>query len=111
MSSSQWGSKFDFKIKPPHSLMASNCRRNDGDNSHWELTRIGPFTTVGGYDWIQVGWDNVFGFEKHLASHPGRLFLLEQFMSPVFENSTMIQHPPIHIHHMHVGQTLLILND
>jgi len=104
MPRSPWGNKFDFQTAPEKSIMASFCSIEDSDEgSHWEVTRLGPFTTTGGYDWLQVGWDDIFGLGKVLEGHPEGVFLVEQFMSPVFENGSMISYPPIHIHHMHIG--------
>ena len=126
---SPWGgNKFDFTSQAPKSIMASQCQVNvDADTSSWEITRIGelpplhghihpdhtlnfsiccltgPFKTTGGYDWLQIGWDNVFGLREILQHHPGGIYILEHYMSPVLPDGSRLQNPPIHIHHMHVG--------
>ena len=101
-----WGqSKLtDFSSYPPNTFMASTCTNNLIDGlGQWEVTRIGPIRTTGGYDWLQVGWENIWDFKSKLEKYPDGIYVLEQYMSPVWENGTMIQHPPIHIHHMHIG--------
>lgn len=31
-------------------------KKRQHDLSTWEVTRIGPMLTTGGYDWVQIGW-------------------------------------------------------
>lgn len=57
----------------------------------------------GGYDWIQVGWDNLWDLQAKLKEHPHGIYVLEQFSSAVTADGTRLGHPPIHIHHIHVG--------
>lgn len=57
----------------------------------------------GGYDWIQVGWDNLWDLQGKLAKHPHGIYVLEQFSGAVTVDGTRLGHPPIHIHHIHVG--------
>lgn len=101
---SPWGPKFDFDSYPSKSIKAATCQLNaDRDTSSWEITRIGPFKTTGGYDWLQIGWDNIFDLKEILKHHPGGIYIVEHYMSPVFKDGTRIQNPPVHIHHMHIG--------
>jgi hypothetical protein len=101
---SSWGKKFDFVSYPAKKTMASSCHlENEAFEGKWELTRIGPFRTTGGYDWLQVGWDDLFGVKEILKKNPDGIYIMEQFMSPVLEDGTRLDNPPIHIHHMHVG--------
>jgi hypothetical protein len=65
--------------------------------------RIGPIVTTGGYDWLQIGWDDIWDLKDALAQHSQGVYIVEQVISPVWANGTMINHPPVHIHHMHVG--------
>ena len=103
---SSWGQSYrtDFKKFQPKSLMASTCSGESkevvkgGTIPKWEITRLGPFRTQGGYDWMQIGWDNIWDFESKLKDHPEGIYVLDQYMSPVYENGTNIDHPPIHIH-------------
>lgn len=67
------------------------------------LHRIGPIVTTGGYDWLQIGWDDIWELKDALQTHTDGVYIVEQVISPVWANGTMINHPPIHIHHMHVG--------
>jgi hypothetical protein len=104
-STSPWGkpSKFDFTSFPAKSIMSSHCHIDiQEDNSAWEVTRIGPFTTTGGYDWLQIGWDNIWNLKSILKQH-SEIYIIEQFLSPVLADGTMLNNPPIHIHHIHVG--------
>lgn len=66
-------------------------------------SRIGPIVTTGGYDWLQIGWDDIWELKDALQTHKDGVYIVEQVISPVWANGTMINHPPIHIHHMHVG--------
>lgn len=87
----------------PGSMLGRTCETKNDDNSQWSVTRVGPFFTTGGYDWVQVGWDNVFDLEKILKNHPEGIFVLEQFSGAVSSDGTRLSNPPIHIHHIHVG--------
>lgn len=100
---SPWGAKYQYPESKKKSILASTCHLDEGDGRQWEITRIGPFTTTGGYDWIQIGWDDLWGFSKHLEIYPKGIFMLKQHMTPVFKNGTRIGFPPIHIHHIHTG--------
>lgn len=109
-STSSWGNpkKFTFDAVEPYSMRAATCTAptpdpRTGEQSQWTVTRIGPMRTHGGYDWVQIGWDDVWGMRAILDQHPDGVFVMEQYMSPVFANGTRIEYPPIHIHHMHMG--------
>lgn len=52
---------------------------------------------------MQVGWDNLWDFRSKLKEHPHGIYVLEQFSGPVTADGTRLGHPPIHIHHIHVG--------
>jgi hypothetical protein len=100
---SPWGPKFDFPSKKK-TVSASSCRIPNIDKIHqWEITRIGPFRTTGGYDWTQIGWDNLWGISDLLETYPEGILLLRQYLSPVLKDGTRVSHPPLHIHHMHIG--------
>jgi hypothetical protein len=103
--SSPWGNPktYDFKTATPKAVLSAECRLPVTDGSSWDITRIGPFRTTGGYDWLQIGWDNIWNISEKLKLYPEGLFLLEQVMQPVTEDGTRLNNPPIHIHHMHIG--------
>jgi hypothetical protein len=103
-----WGSKFDFPSKKKKSILASTCHLNEDEIHQWELTRIGPFITTGGSDWIQIGWEDVWELSKVLDLYPQGIFVMKQFLSPVLKDGTRIPSPshhppPLRVHHMHVG--------
>jgi len=100
-----WGSPAltDFTTKKPKSFLASECQIKQDDGSEWDITRIGPIRSTGGYDWLQIGWDDLWGLEEKLKVHKNGVYVVEQIISPVWPNGTLIDHPPIHIHHMHIG--------
>ena len=100
---SKWGGKsFDFDSFPPRSIMASQCKL-DATEGTWDITRLGPFRTTGGYDWLQIGWDDIWGISKILKQHLDGIYIVEQYMSAVQSDGTRLNNPPIHIHHMHIG--------
>jgi hypothetical protein len=99
-----WGRRYDYNTFPPKQIKAATCQiDNTIDNSKWDITRIGPFRTTGNYDWLQLGWDNLWDTKALLKKHNNGIYIIGQFFSPVYENGTRISFPPIHIHHMHVG--------
>eukprot|EP01034_Spumella_vulgaris_P034353 gene34353-42370_t len=102
---STWGkpSNTDYSSKNPKSFLSAECVLNNEDDSTWTLTRIGPIKSTGGYDWLQIGWDDLFGFEAALSANKNGIYVVEQLISPTWTNGSLINHPPIHIHHMHTG--------
>eukprot|EP00602_Paraphysomonas_sp_CaronLab_P007625 CAMPEP_0185022866 /NCGR_PEP_ID=MMETSP1103-20130426/5566_1 /TAXON_ID=36769 /ORGANISM="Paraphysomonas bandaiensis, Strain Caron Lab Isolate" /LENGTH=649 /DNA_ID=CAMNT_0027555137 /DNA_START=113 /DNA_END=2062 /DNA_ORIENTATION=- len=102
---SPWGNegKYNFRSTPKKSMKASECHLYNEDGSTWAVTRVGPMHTNGGYDWLQLGWDDLFGFSAVLKDHPDGIYIVEQYMSPVLEDGTRLSNPPIHVHHMHSG--------
>ena len=100
-----WGKegKFKFNSVLKKSMKASACHIDEPDGSHWEVTRIGPFYTKGGYDWLQIGWDDIWGLKKVLEVHKDGIYIVAQYMSPVTSEGERIGYPPIHIHHIHIG--------
>lgn len=100
---SPWGAKYQYPAKKIKSILASTCHLDEENGRQWEIARIGPFTTTGGYDWVQIGWDDLWGFSRILKDYPEGVFLLKQHMTPVLKDGTRIGFPPLHIHHIHVG--------
>lgn len=87
----------------PGTIRGATCETVNDDGSRWTVTRLGPFITTGGYDWTQVGWENLWDLEEKLKEYPEGIFAVEQFSGPVSRDGTRIGNPPIHIHHIHVG--------
>lgn len=101
---SPWGEKYEFPSSKKKYILASTCHIDqDIDGAQWEITRIGPFYTTGGYDWVQVGWDDLWGLSKILEKHPDGIYFVGQHMSPVLRDGTRLNYPPIHVHHIHNG--------
>jgi hypothetical protein len=99
----QYKKRLDATIVAPKSLLASNCETTNDDGSRWTITRIGPFRTTGGYDWTQVGWENLWDIKGKLEEYPEGIYAVEQFSAPVTRDGTRIGNPPIHVHHIHIG--------
>jgi hypothetical protein len=103
---SNWGKGFrtDYTTFKPKAFMASTCQTaskeevKGGPKPMWEVTRIGPIRTYGGYDWVQLGWDNLWGLKEKLEDHPDGIYVLDQYMSPVFEVNVVWQLLPILLH-------------
>ena len=100
---SPWGSKLDTTTIPPYTMRGSICEIQLDDGSYWTVNRIGPFKTHGGYDWTQIGWDNLWNLRDKLQKYPDGVYVLEQFSSPVLIDGTRLGNPPIHVHHIHIG--------
>jgi hypothetical protein len=102
---SPWGSKLDTSSIPPKTMKGSVCELELEDGSYWTVNRIGPFKTHGGYDWTQMGWDNLWDLRNKLQKYPEGIYVLDQFSSPVTADGTRLGNPPIHVHHIHIGPT------
>ena len=79
------------------------CETENQDGSRWTVNRIGPFVTTGGYDWVQIGWENLWGLEEKLKAYPEGIYVTAQHSGPVDKDGVVLSHPPIHIHHIHIG--------
>ena len=96
---SSWGQSFrtDYASYKSKTFLASTCQTPSkeavkaGTRPTWEVTRIGPIKTYGGYDWVQIGWDNLWDIEEKLKQHPEGIYILDQYMSPVYEVRISIQ--------------------
>mmetsp|Transcript_2663 Transcript_2663/g.3992 ORF Transcript_2663/g.3992 Transcript_2663/m.3992 type:complete len:665 (-) Transcript_2663:132-2126(-) len=100
---SPWKRNLDASKSKPGSMHGMTCDTPMDDGSTWSVTRIGPMITRGGYDWTQIGWDDVFGLEEKLKRFPDGVYALEQVSVPVLKDGTRLGNPPVHIHHIHVG--------
>ena len=69
----------------------------EGSNgeSGWQIYRFGPFVGVGGSDWHQI-W-------IHPLPPPEKAkFITGKMAAPVDEHGTILGHPPIYSHHVHI---------
>ena len=95
----------DRFVKPEHGYPSqemyvgfSTCGvEEEGSNgeSGWQIYRFGPFVGVGGSDWHQV-W-------IHPLPPPEKAkFITGKMAAPVDEHGTILGHPPIYSHHVHI---------
>ena len=95
----------DRFVKPEHGYPSqemyvgfSTCGvEEEGSNgeSGWQIYRFGPFVGVGGSDWHQV-WIHP------LPSPEKAKFITGKMAAPVDEHGTILGHPPIYSHHVHI---------
>lgn len=98
----QWGKRYDYTSVEKYSMKIAECEIDTGDGGGWILQRIGPFKSTGGYDWWQIGWDDVWNLEGLLAKHKEGVYITEQLSAPVDKDGNIVGHPPIHVHHVHI---------
>ena len=95
----------DRFVKPEHGYPSqemyvgfSTCGvEEEGSNgeSGWQIYRFGPFVGVGGSDWHQI-W-------IHPLPPPEKAkFITGKMAAPVDEHGTILGHPPIYSHHVHI---------
>lgn len=63
-------------------LSVSFCEEGEEDGSAWHVQRIGPLTSMGGYDWWQMSASDVGNLSQVLHTHK-RIYLLENYMGAV----------------------------
>ena len=78
-------------------IMGATCELELEDGSFFTSARLGPFYTTGGYDWVQVGWEDVWDLEEKLKVHQDGIFVVAQTSGPVTRDGKRIGHPPIHV--------------
>jgi hypothetical protein len=84
-------------------IRAQACEVREG-NGVWHFTRVGPFSTRGGYSW--TGVTTVHDESMHSqwrVSHEGRgsLFVGDHVLGSADASGDLIGYPPIHQHHWH----------
>lgn len=109
--STQWGKlkPLSASNRPPHwtsSADISLCTIKQSDGSYYRIQELGPFASTGGYDFWQFGWKDVFGLSEILTEHPRGIMADAAFSAAVLPDGTPLGLPPIHIHHIHVGQQI-----
>eukprot|EP00930_Biecheleria_cincta_P020400 TRINITY_DN15358_c0_g1_i2.p1 TRINITY_DN15358_c0_g1~~TRINITY_DN15358_c0_g1_i2.p1 ORF type:complete len:666 (+),score=35.24 TRINITY_DN15358_c0_g1_i2:83-2080(+) len=78
------------------------CRIPQQDGGEYVIQKVGPLVSTGNYDYWQFGWQDVWELQHVLKAHPKGIMFTESFIGAVDENGTVLGHPPIHIHHIHV---------
>lgn len=99
----RWKSGLNPNKVKPGTMKGGVCEAENDDGSRWTVNRIGPFVTTGGYDWVQVGWEDIWGLEEKLKAYKDGIFVTAQYSAAVTRDGSPLSHPPIHIHHIHVG--------
>mmetsp|Transcript_19397 Transcript_19397/g.23179 ORF Transcript_19397/g.23179 Transcript_19397/m.23179 type:complete len:600 (-) Transcript_19397:668-2467(-) len=84
-----------------HSTCKFKADDKTGGNGEWSVRRIGPLTSHGGYDWWQFASKDVFNLQDAIDEH-GQIYLVDSYIAGVLEDGTVLEHPPIHVHHIHV---------
>ena len=84
-------------------IRSQACEVPEG-NGVWHFTRVGPFSTRGGYSW--TGVTTVHDESMHSqwrVSHEGRasLFVGDYVLGSADASGDLIGYPPIHQHHWH----------
>ena len=84
-------------------IRAQACEVREG-NGVWHFTRVGPFSTRGGYSW--TGVTTVHDESMHAqwrVSHEGRasLFVGDHVLGSADASGDLLGYPPIHQHHWH----------
>jgi hypothetical protein len=95
-----WGPKLELADK---SIQGAICEIELDDGSFFTSARIGPIYTTGGYDWVQVGWEDAWDLEDKIKKHPAGILVQAQVSGAVDKDGKRIGHPPIHVHHIHIG--------
>eukprot|EP00966_Prymnesium_polylepis_P205481 4761915-Prymnesium_polylepis.1 len=77
----------------------------DMGDSHMVTQRVGPFVTVGGWDWTTIFWTDAF-YLQGLLDRGERQFMSAHVSAVVDMNGTLIPTPPLHVHHVHIAPGL-----
>ena len=84
-------------------VMVGSCKGKTHKLGTWHTQRVGPFTSVGGYDWHQISWVDPAFISTAFPAGGGTAGILGHFTGPVdADGTTAIGYPPIHQHHVHV---------
>eukprot|EP00854_Cymbomonas_tetramitiformis_P014900 gene14900-17614_t len=67
----------------------------------WRIQRIGPMTSVGGYDWHSIFYNDPANMKEPLSKNP-KLFITGDFIAVTDEGGEPLPYPPIHLHHVHM---------
>jgi len=75
----------------------------DDPTRTWISQRVGPMSSIGGYDWWNLYWSDFMGLGKAVSSEPEGVDV-DAFVSVAVDQSdNILSHPPIHIHHVHIS--------
>ena len=97
--------KLGYLNKTSHrmNLQSGRCILDGFDGGTWIIDRVGPFKSIGGYDWWQFAWDNVFDLHNVIQHYPEGVYITNHFTGGISANGSVLGFPPIHVHHVHVS--------
>lgn len=103
----KWGGPTYTFSDAPYQILMSEClfaEDEDGEEEigGWRVQKFGPLVSTGGYDWFQLGWENLFRTDELLAEYPEGIFMTQQISTPITSRGERLGHPPIHTHHVHI---------
>ena len=93
---------FMKSLLPAGEMTVSECAVEEEPGRTWHHQRVGPFRTIGGYNFIQMGWRNAGGLGvEHMPAT-----ILGHKITVVDLEGNHLSLPPIHHHHCHVAPGL-----
>jgi len=85
------------------SLLVGECTAPSSRGGTWHVQRVGPLTSVGGYDWHAGSWIDPGFVSGAIAKGGGVAGVLAHFTGAVdATGSHALSYPPIHQHHTHI---------
>lgn len=81
----------------------SFCQSQEADRFTWNVQRVGPFSSQGGYDWWKFAGHDVAKLAKVLSAHK-TIFIVETMLGASDAQGRMLSYPPMHNHHIHLNR-------
>jgi len=78
------------------------CKQGEQDGSTWNVQKVGPFISFGGYDWWKMAGHDVGRLAVSVTKNR-HIFVLETMLGAADSSGELIPYPPIHNHHIHVN--------
>ena len=84
-------------------LIGSCSVKEQGSDATWYSTRVGPMSSVGGFDWWTHYWADWEGLYSLMDQPDGKkLGVTATNCGPVDDADNFLPLPPIHNHHVHI---------
>ena len=81
----------------------------DEAHSSWHIQRIGPIVSRGGNNFIVIRAADALDLSQALSEHADGLWVRSIFLAAVDDvTGAIVEYPPIHIHHSHLGPHSMI---
>lgn len=93
----RWAALPDIALPMKHSF----CKRIEPDGSTWNVQKVGPFTSSGGYDWWKFAGHDVARLAKEVRTHK-TIHIVESMLGAIDIHGRLLPYPPIHLHHIHL---------